>query len=95
MKFLDAIAPGAHEIIAVLDDAPDSWGRSANGVRVMGPEKGVDEGGGAQLFPVGVRTSGGVAALCFRDQAERSAPARYCCHACLPGRIHDGERIAT
>jgi hypothetical protein len=37
MKFLDAIAPGAHEIIAVLDDAADSWGRSVNGVRVMGP----------------------------------------------------------
>jgi FlaA1/EpsC-like NDP-sugar epimerase len=36
MKFLDAIAPGAHEIIAVLDDAADSWGRSVNGVRVMG-----------------------------------------------------------
>jgi Bacterial sugar transferase len=27
---------GAHEIIAVLDDAADSWGRSVNGVRVMG-----------------------------------------------------------
>jgi FlaA1/EpsC-like NDP-sugar epimerase len=25
MKFLDAIAPGAHEIIAVLDEAADSW----------------------------------------------------------------------
>jgi lipopolysaccharide/colanic/teichoic acid biosynthesis glycosyltransferase len=37
MKFLDAIAPGAHEIIAVLDEAADSWGRSVNGVRVMGP----------------------------------------------------------
>jgi lipopolysaccharide/colanic/teichoic acid biosynthesis glycosyltransferase len=37
MKFLDAIAPGAHEIIAVLDDAADAWGRSVNGVPVMGP----------------------------------------------------------
>ena len=37
MKFLDAIAPGAHEVIAVLDEAADSWGRSVNGVRVMGP----------------------------------------------------------
>jgi lipopolysaccharide/colanic/teichoic acid biosynthesis glycosyltransferase len=37
MKFLDAIAPGAHQIIAVLDNARNSWGRSVNGVRVMGP----------------------------------------------------------
>jgi lipopolysaccharide/colanic/teichoic acid biosynthesis glycosyltransferase len=37
MKFLDAIAPGAHQIIAVLDDAADSWGRSVDGIRVMGP----------------------------------------------------------
>jgi FlaA1/EpsC-like NDP-sugar epimerase len=36
-KFLNAIAPGAQEIIAVLDDAGDSWGRSVNGVRIMGP----------------------------------------------------------
>ena len=36
MKFLDAIAPGAHDIIAVLDEAADAWGRSVNGVRVIG-----------------------------------------------------------
>ena len=36
MKFLDALAPGAHDIIAVLDDADDARGRSVNGVRVMG-----------------------------------------------------------
>jgi lipopolysaccharide/colanic/teichoic acid biosynthesis glycosyltransferase len=37
MKLLESIAPGAHRIIAVLDDAPDSWGRSVNGVQIMGP----------------------------------------------------------
>jgi lipopolysaccharide/colanic/teichoic acid biosynthesis glycosyltransferase len=37
MKFLDAMAPGAHKIIAVLDDAARLSGRSIHGVRVLGP----------------------------------------------------------
>jgi lipopolysaccharide/colanic/teichoic acid biosynthesis glycosyltransferase len=37
MKFLEAIAPGKHQIIAVLDDEPETRGRSVNGVRIMGP----------------------------------------------------------
>ena len=37
MKFLDAIAPGAHKIIALLDDAANFCGRSVHGVRVLGP----------------------------------------------------------
>jgi lipopolysaccharide/colanic/teichoic acid biosynthesis glycosyltransferase len=37
MKFLDAIAPGAHNIIALLDDAANFWGRSVHGVRVLAP----------------------------------------------------------
>jgi lipopolysaccharide/colanic/teichoic acid biosynthesis glycosyltransferase len=37
MKFLEAIAPGEHQIIAVLDDEPETRGRSVNGVRIMGP----------------------------------------------------------
>jgi lipopolysaccharide/colanic/teichoic acid biosynthesis glycosyltransferase len=37
MKFLDAIAPGTNDIIAVLDDAADTWGCSINGVHVIGP----------------------------------------------------------
>jgi FlaA1/EpsC-like NDP-sugar epimerase len=35
VEFLDAA--GAHEAIAMLDDASHSWGRSVKGVRVMGP----------------------------------------------------------
>jgi len=37
MKFLEAMAPGKHQIIAVLDDEPETRGRSVNGVRIMGP----------------------------------------------------------
>ncbi len=37
MKFLDAMAPGKHQIIAVLDDEPETRGRSVNGVPIMGP----------------------------------------------------------
>jgi lipopolysaccharide/colanic/teichoic acid biosynthesis glycosyltransferase len=37
MKFIEAVTPGTHLIIAVLDDEPETRGRSVSGVRIMGP----------------------------------------------------------
>jgi lipopolysaccharide/colanic/teichoic acid biosynthesis glycosyltransferase len=36
IKFLEAVAPGEHQVIAVLDDEPGTRGRSMNGVGIMG-----------------------------------------------------------
>jgi lipopolysaccharide/colanic/teichoic acid biosynthesis glycosyltransferase len=36
IKFLEAVAPGEHQVIAVLDDEPGTQGRSVNGVGIMG-----------------------------------------------------------
>jgi lipopolysaccharide/colanic/teichoic acid biosynthesis glycosyltransferase len=36
IKFLEAVAPGGHQVIAVLDDEPGTRGRSMNGVGIMG-----------------------------------------------------------
>jgi lipopolysaccharide/colanic/teichoic acid biosynthesis glycosyltransferase len=36
IKFLEAAAPGEHQVIAVLDDEPGTRGRSVNGVGIMG-----------------------------------------------------------
>jgi lipopolysaccharide/colanic/teichoic acid biosynthesis glycosyltransferase len=36
IKFLQAVAPGEHQVIAVLDDQPGTRGRSVNGVGIMG-----------------------------------------------------------
>ncbi len=36
IKFLEAVAPGEHQVIAVLDDEPGTRGRSVNGVGIMG-----------------------------------------------------------
>jgi lipopolysaccharide/colanic/teichoic acid biosynthesis glycosyltransferase len=36
IKFLEAVAPGEYQVIAVLDDEPGTRGRSVNGVGVMG-----------------------------------------------------------
>jgi lipopolysaccharide/colanic/teichoic acid biosynthesis glycosyltransferase len=75
MKFLDAIAPGAHQIIAVLDDARNSWGRSVNGVRVMGPPSELESI--VEEFAVhGIRTDRVVAGL---DASEMLDAVRRIC----------------